>query len=81
MSTRCSQATIITQLIILLRLNEFMQKRFKKSIEQLDRISIEAFINELNLKKEKKEIRQRTIKRYMINIGMFSKWLRREKNT
>jgi site-specific recombinase XerD len=55
-----------------------MKQERGKNIEQLTRSDVEAYIAKLTERKEKKEIKQRTVKSTASIIKMFAKWLVRE---
>lgn len=59
----------------LITFHEFLQHKRDKSIEQMDRHDIEAYMAELTLRRERKEIKQCTVKAVATIIKGFAEWL------
>ena len=78
MSIRFSPKTREGRLYGLLEFHEFIRYERGKSIEQLDRSDVEAYMAKLTQRREKGEIKQRSVKSKASIIKMFAKWLVRE---
>jgi len=78
MSIRFSPKTREGRLYRLLEFHEFLRNEQEKNIEQLTRSDVEAYIAKLTQRRERKEIKQRTVKSFASIIKMFAKWLVRE---
>ncbi|MGB9756180.1 MAG: tyrosine-type recombinase/integrase [Candidatus Bathyarchaeales archaeon] len=78
MAIRFSPRTREGRLYRLIEFHEFMVKERGKNIEQMARSDIEAYIAKLTERRERKEIKQHTVKSVAGVIKMFAKWLVRE---
>lgn len=78
MVPRKSPDTIETYLYRVLDFHKFMQQKLGKSLGQLRQADVEAYVNELVLRKEGGKISQNTIKQNAHAVKMVAKWLLRE---
>lgn len=78
MAIRFSPRTREGRLYQLIEFHGFMKRERGKNIEHLTRSDVEAYIAMLTQRREKKEIKQRTVKFCASIIKMFAKWLVRE---
>jgi len=70
-----SIATRESRLYVLIKFHDFLQQERDKSIEQMNRSDVEAYVAELTRRKERGEIKQAFVKDAAKNIKYFAEWL------
>ena len=70
-----SIATRESRLYVLIKFHDFLQRERNKSIGQMDRSDVEAYVAELTRRKERGEIKQASVKEATKIIKYFAEWL------